>query len=102
MDIYECNGSERAEGARRPKLTDYETSILEAVEEIVSGATYGTLSKVLVWTTFSLRKISGILESNYSIRASYVTVGKVLELLGYSRQCNKKNGAGRKTCARQE
>lgn len=89
-DIYECNGPERAEGAGRPKLTDREIGILEAIEEIVSGATYGTPSKVLIWTTLSLRKISGILESNYSIKASHVTVGKALELLGYSRQCNKK------------
>lgn len=89
-NVYVCGGPERTEGAGRPKFTDRETGILEAIEEIVSGATYGAPSKVLVWTTLSLRKISGILESSYSIRASHVTVGKVLELLGYSRQCNKK------------
>lgn len=89
-DIYQCSAPERVKGAGRPKLTDQETGILEAIEEIVSAATYGTPSKVLVWTTLSLRKISGILESDYSIKASHVTVGKALELLGYSRQCNKK------------
>ena len=89
-DVYVCDGPDRTEGAGRPKFTDREMGVLEAIEEIVSGATYGTPSKVLVWTTLSLRKISGMLESDYSIRASHVTVGKVLELLGYSRQCNKK------------
>lgn len=89
-DIYQCSAPERVKGAGRPKLTDQETGILEAIEEIVSAAIYGTPSKVLVWTTLSLRKISGILESDYSIKASHVTVGKALELLGYSRQCNKK------------
>ena len=74
-DIYEGNGPERAEGAGRPKLTDRVIGILEAAEEIVSGAAYGTPSKVLAWTTLSLRKISVILESSYSIRASHVTVG---------------------------
>lgn len=89
-DVYGCSGPERAQGAGRPKLTDRETGILEAIEEIVSGAACGTPSKVLVRTTLSLRKISGILENSYSIRASHVTVGKALEHPGYSRQCNKK------------
>ena len=89
-DIYECGAPERIEGAGRPKFTDTNTNILEAIEEIVSGATYGTPAKVLVWTTLSLRKISEILENDYSIKTSHTTVGKALELLGYSRQCNKK------------
>jgi len=89
-DVYECGAPERAPGAGRPKFTDSDTGILEAVEEIVSGATYGTPTRVLAWTTLSLRKISGILESEFSIRASHTTVGKALGVLGYSRQCNKK------------
>lgn len=89
-DIYECGTPERIEGGGRPKFTDTNTNVLEAIEEIVSGATYGTPTKVLVWTTLSLRKISEILENNYSIKISHTTVGKALELLGYSRQCNKK------------
>lgn len=89
-DVYKYGGAQREEGAGRPKFTDQNEGILEAIEEIVSGATYGTPSKVLLWTTLSLRKISEILESNYSIKASHTTVGNALKLLGYSRQCNKK------------
>lgn len=53
-DIYECGVHDRIEGAGRPKFTDTNNNILEIVEEIVSGATYGTPAKVLVWTTPSL------------------------------------------------
>lgn len=89
-DVYVCDGPERTKGAGRPKFTDREIGILEAIEEIVSGATYGTPSKVLVWTTLSLRKISGILESGYSIRASHVTVGRPWNFLDTAGSATKK------------
>jgi hypothetical protein len=45
---------------------------------------------VLSWTTESLRSIQKALAEKYDINASYVTVGAILEDMGYSKQANQK------------
>ncbi|MDR0378184.1 MAG: ISAzo13 family transposase, partial [Spirochaetaceae bacterium] len=57
--------------------------------ETVNAATYGNPGKVLSYTTESLRKPAGQLGKK-GIAMSYVTVGKILEANGYSKQGNRK------------
>jgi transposase len=64
--------------------------IQDRVREIVDGSTYGDPGRVLSWTTESLRSIQKTLAEKYGIGTSYVTVGAILEDLGYSKQTNQK------------
>lgn len=89
-DIFGQNSRQRAVGGGRTNRTDKNDGLLNAIEEIVSGATYGSPMTVLKWTTLSLRKISKILEDKYFLKVSYNSVKKILKKLGYSRQSNKK------------
>ena len=83
------NGRLRKEGGGRKPIEFKHPEILEKIEEIVKDNSYGDPSKILFWTTLSLRDISEILvKSGYNV--SYVTVGKLLEKLGYSKQQNQK------------
>lgn len=60
------------------------------VKEIVDGSTYGNPEKVLSWTTESLRSIQRTLAEKYNINVSHVTIGEILESIGYSKQVNQK------------
>jgi len=64
--------------------------IQKSVQEIVDGSTYGNPEKVLTWTTQSLRSIQRTLAEKHNITASHVTIGAILENLGYSKQANQK------------
>jgi len=64
--------------------------IEDCVSSIVDGSTYGSPEKVLSWTTDSLRSIQKALEEKHNIKASHVTIGAILESLGYSKQSNQK------------
>jgi hypothetical protein len=57
--------------------------------EIVNPATNGNPQEVLSYTTESLRKTADK-SSEDGIKASHVTVGRILEDNGYSRQANQK------------
>lgn len=89
-DIFEPDSRQRAAGGGRTSRSGRNDELAKAVEEIVSGATYGSPTSVLKWTTLSLRKISSILKEKYFLKTSYNTVSKILKELGYSRQTNKK------------
>lgn len=89
-DVFEQHGRQRAVGGGRTSHTDQNSELSNAIEEIVSGSTYGSPMTVLKWTTMSLRRISRVLKEKYFLEASYNTVKKVLKRLGYSRQANKK------------
>ena len=60
------------------------------VGDIIDGNTYGSPEKVLSWTTTSFRSIQKTLEEEHNIEVSHVTVGEILECLGYSKQANQK------------
>ena len=79
----------RAPGGGRHLMEENRPEVVEKILEIVNRATYGNPQKVLSYTTESLRKIAGTLNEN-GIKASYVTVGKILEDNGYSKQANQK------------
>lgn len=71
-------------------LEEKHPDIQKHVQEIVDDSTYGNPEKVLSWTTESLRSIQKTLAGNYGIKASHVTIGAILEDLGYSKQANQK------------
>ena len=76
----------------REKNREIYPNITEAIEKIIDGNTYGDPSKELHWfsSTLSLRKISDILEAEYSITISYVKISQLLTDMGYSKQANQK------------
>jgi hypothetical protein len=64
--------------------------IREHISIIVESSTYGNPEKVLSWTTESLRLISQKLVDQYGENVTHVTVGTILEDMGYSKQANQK------------
>ena len=84
------NGRIRKAGAGRKKIEDTYPNILECIQKIVDGNTYGDPERVLSWTTLSLHDIQDLLDTEYKIKVSYRTVSTLLEKLGYSKQSNRK------------
>jgi len=86
------SGRIRREGGGRKTITEKYPNITEAIEKIIDGNTYGDPSKELHWisTSLSVRKISSILEKDYSIVISHVKVSQLLKDMGYSKQVNQK------------
>ena len=82
----------RREGGGRKPITETYPGITDILEQIIDGNTYGDPCKELHWvsSTLSLRKISTILEKEYSISISYVKVSQLLKAMGYSKQVNQK------------
>lgn len=73
----------------RKSITEKYPQIEESIETIVSSETYGNPMNPLKWTTKSLRNISEELKSQ-DINVNHVTVGQLLEGMGYSLQANRK------------
>jgi hypothetical protein len=74
-----------------PKWTEEKyPGIQEHIRHIVEDSTYGNPEKILSWTTDSLRDIQGKLLDRYGEKMTHVTVGSILEDMGYSRQGNQK------------
>ncbi|MDR1320864.1 MAG: ISAzo13 family transposase, partial [Gracilibacteraceae bacterium] len=84
------SGRVRKTGGGPKWLEEKYPDIKERVREIVDGSTYGDPQRVLSWTTESLRSIQKALAEKHGISISYVTVGAILEDLGYSKQANRK------------
>ena len=83
------DGRIRRSGGGRHYVELKYPDIEERIRQIIDGKTYGDPMRVLSYTTESLRKIQAELEK-YNIRVGYVTVGKVLDAMGYSKQANQK------------
>ncbi len=83
------DGKTRRSGAGR-KFVEFDyPDIEERIRKIIDGKTYGDPMRVLSYTTESLRKIQKALERE-SIFVGHVTIGKILALMGYSKQVNQK------------
>ena len=82
----------RREGAGRKPITETCPTIMEAIEKIIDGNTYGDPSKELHWvaSTLSLRKIRDILEEDHSITVSHEKISQLLADMGYSKQVDQK------------
>ena len=83
-------GRVRKAGGGPKWLEEKHPEIQKYVQGIVDDSTYGNPEKVLSWTTESLRSIQSVLSEKHGINASHVTVGAILEDLGYSKQSNQK------------
>ncbi len=76
-------------GGRKNTKTKHPT-ITEKIREIIDQQTYGDPERILSYTTHSLRKIAEKLFEIHNIIISYVTVGDILDSMGYSKQINQK------------
>ena len=85
----EIDGKTRRSGGGRKYTEAYYPDIEEKIGRIIDGKTYGDPKRVLSYTTESLRKIQVELEKE-SISVGYVTIGKILDAMGYSKQINQK------------
>jgi transposase len=93
--MKENNGGEdntdsiRKSGGGRKPLKEKNPKIVEEIENIVSGCTFGNPENPLAYTTKSTRKIKLLLnEKDYEI--GHNVVGDILKELGYSLQLNQK------------
>lgn len=89
-DLWERDSRIRSQGGGRKKAESEYGQLPEIIEKIIAESTYGTPSDIIKWTTLSLRKICRILKEKYHISVCHSTVQKIMKLLGYSRQANKK------------
>jgi len=83
-------GRVRKKGGGLKFLEESYPDIEERIIEIIDGSTYGNPEKVLSWTTESLRSIQKKLTERHNIITSHVTVGAILEAMGYSKRTNQK------------
>ena len=85
------DGRIRREGAGRKPFVEHHPDVIDAIEKIIDGQTYGVSSKVIHWIpqSMSLRKIEAVLLDEYGIRISYVKISQLLTDMGYSRQTRK-------------
>ena len=79
----------RRPGAGRKATEDAQPGLKEAIQKALEGNSYGDPERVLFWSTLSLRDIQAIIEGQ-GFKASYVTVGRLISNLGYSKQQNQK------------
>ncbi len=84
------DGRIRKEGGGRKSVAEKNKELLERIDDTVRESTYGSPMNPLTWTTLSMRDISELLKKKYNISVSHTTVGKLLEMLGYSKQKNQK------------
>jgi hypothetical protein len=82
-------GRIRQRGAGRNMVEDKYPAIEDTIGKIIDGKTYGDPMRVLSYTTESLRKIKRELEKS-GILVGHVTVGKILNSMGYRKQANQK------------
>lgn len=85
----QINGKIRRSGAGRKLVENNYPDIEDKIRQIIDGKTYGDPMRVLSYTTDSLRKIQSELEK-FCIHIGYVTIGKILDSMGYSKQANQK------------
>ena len=80
----------RAAGGGRTPSVEKQPGLREALEAMVSPHTRGDPESPLRWTTKSLRHLAGSLAEK-GFRISHVSVGSVLQGMGYTLQSNRKS-----------
>lgn len=81
---------QRKKGGGRKRSIDLYPDLLPTVEQIVSASSYGNPESLITYTSLSLRDIADELNSKHGMPVSRNVVSDVLEILGYSKQQNKK------------
>lgn len=79
----------RNEGGGRKSILEKQPEIKEALIKLVENNSFGDPENPLLWTTKSLRKLAEELKEE-GFEISHVTVGKILEQMGFSLQINQK------------
>ena len=85
----QISGRVRRSGGGRNLVEDKYPDIEDKIRRTIDSKTYGDPMRVLSYTTESLRKIQLELEKS-GIFVCHVTVGKILDSMGYSKQVNQK------------
>ena len=83
-------GRSRRSGGGRKREEEKHPELIEALQRILDGNTYGDPGRVLFHTSISTYKAANILSSEYGINVSEDTVSRLMEELGYSKQLNQK------------
>lgn len=83
----------RREGAGRPRLTNADTGLCPALQELVESTTRGDPMSPLRWTYKSVRTMAAEL-NRQGHPVSHQAVSEVLQSLGYSLQVNRKTREG--------
>lgn len=83
------NGKARKSGGGRKYVEEKYPDIEEKIRKLIDGSTYGNPERILSYTTESLRKIEKELK-NQGINVSHVSICKILDIMGYSKQSNRK------------
>ena len=79
----------RKSGGGRKTVEEKYPGIENAIRKLIDNSTYGNPERVLSYTVESFRKIADELNKQ-GIKVGYVTVGEILEAMGYSKQANQK------------
>jgi len=79
----------RKSGGGRKIVEEKYPGIENAIRKLIDNSTYGNPERVLSYTVESFRKIADELNKQ-GIKVGYVTVGEILEAMGYSKQANQK------------
>ena len=85
----QIDGKTRRSGGGRTYVESNYPCVEKKIRAIIDGKTYGDPARVLSYTTESLRKIQSGLEKD-GIFIGHVTIGKILDAMGYSKQANQK------------
>jgi len=80
-------------GGRRP-LAETDETLLTDLEQLIAPATRGEPTSALLWTSKSTRHLAEEL-GRLRHQVSYRTVARLLDLLGYSLQANRKTEEGK-------
>lgn len=84
---------QRQDGGGRKGVHEKTPEIMEALNRLIEPYVNGNPESPLRWTSKSLRKLSGELNAA-GISASHVSVGRLLEEMGYTLQSCKKSHEG--------
>ncbi len=88
-----ATGRTRRPGGGRHPTSTADPTVLEDLRRLVEPATMGDPMRPLLWVSKSREKLAAALRGlNHAISAN--TVGKLLAVLGYSRQVNRKTKEG--------
>ncbi len=79
----------RAEGGGRKSIRDKYPQVVDEINRLLETCTIGNPENPLRWTTKSLRNLESSLKGK-GIPVSYVTIGNILEEMGYSLMQNRK------------
>lgn len=82
-------GRIRRPGAGRKKITISQEGLASFIENQIASNSYSNPKTPLRWTTLSLRELAELARKN-GFKVSHVSIGNILEELGYSKQANQK------------